>query len=496
MIRPLVFALLFLAACAPPQPDAPPTDHQAPETVRDVLYDADALERRLTEDPFSGDHALSNSARRSYVLEQATLADRAARARVGDDDDALIRRLFARRADTRRDSLLACHRQRWSVDPSLPQHPVRRLESILTHDGWSDEQKTDALRQMPQYVRIVTSELRAGLQDDLVASRHAVKRSIAAVDAWLVSKPPASLHGGPDALQMWVFPALRQYRDTLREDIEPVARTTPGLDSLPGGARCYEAELARQLGPSWSADRLRRTAQAAIEDTRRPVGPDSPVTTEANSVFEWATSRWPAAARLVGLQTFEPTTLEVAPQTDATLDTTTWTVSIPQADAGTPLEQPLLAATGFPGSAAMYQSVAAPFHRPWFRTVHSPACDEGWRLYAAHLAAEHDLYSSPDAARGLGQLDRRAAARARADVGLHRDGWSVQQTRAFLVETGGLSETQAEQATDHFVANPGSGAAAFAGFVDLRAAADPQRAGSFRERLLRFGPLPIDLLFF
>jgi uncharacterized protein (DUF885 family) len=223
-------------------------------------------------------------------------------------------------------------------------------------------------------------------------------------------------------MQLWVFPALRHYRDLLHDEILPSSRPAPGLHSLPGGERCYAAELARQLGPSWTPDRLRRVAEASIDTVRSAPTPSG----TAPELVRYEPSRWQ------------------------------------------------LRATG------------APFDSVWFREHPHPATLRGWALYARR-----------DEAIGSAGTKFRAAARARADVGMHQDGWGLERTIQYLTATAGMTPETARDTAARIIATPGLEAAALAGLHDLQAARETHHELSgdeFRRRLIRFGPLPLDLI--
>jgi hypothetical protein len=397
---------------------------------------------------------------------------------------------------------------------------MRRVQAILSAD-LSSEQRVDMLRGLPAYVRTVQRDLRAGLEEGLVAGEHNVHKTLRVLDGWLATPSELDYEASIDhEMQLWAFPALRQYRDLLQHDVLPAARHRPGLHSLRGGERCYAAVVARVLGPSWSADRLRRVSDASISRSRqrlaelgqrleRPPRDPTEVPSAAAGARRlgaplaagrrWAATTWRSAAKLVGLDTIERP--KVAAMVDDGPVLVRWerdsnTVRVRTDVVGAVLIEPLLAAGGFPGAAAADQAAGTTFSAPHFAHLRHVATERGWQLYAATLVEENDLYAAPDSDIGVAWLRLRAATEARADVGVHDEGWSLERTTEFLVSTGGFSVEFAEGAAEEIATHPAFHAATLAGFVDLRTARRVREdlpTADFHHRLLRFGPLPIDL---
>ncbi|MFO1392375.1 MAG: DUF885 domain-containing protein [Steroidobacteraceae bacterium] len=81
---------------------------------------------------------------------------------------------------------------------------------------------------------------------------------------------------------------------------------------------------------------------------------------------------------------------------------------------------------------------------------------EGWALYAERLAAEVGLYKDDP----LGDLGRLQAELLRAvrlvvDTGLHADGWTREQAISYMVDTTGMTESDATSEVERYMALPG-----------------------------------------
>ncbi|MDB5678861.1 DUF885 family protein [Sphingomonas bacterium] len=133
------------------------------------------------------------------------------------------------------------------------------------------------------------------------------------------------------------------------------------------------------------------------------------------------------------------------------------------------------------------------------RADYAAAFVEGWGVYAEQLAAAEGAYDG-DALRLIGHLHWLLfrAARARMDMGLHLDGWSIDRARAFLDEHQGppayfapydieLARTAAEPASR------AADALAWLAIADL-APRDWRRRKQFHTRALAGGRKRLDHL--
>lgn len=127
----------------------------------------------------------------------------------------------------------------------------------------------------------------------------------------------------------------------------------------------------------------------------------------------------------------------------------------------------------------------------------------GWGAYAEALAAEAGLFDDDPRAR-LGYLQARAlhAARALADVDLHRFRVGHSEASAALSAATGLAPDASDAEIDRIMVWPGDAAAAFAGEQVLSALHDRARAvlgpqfdeAAFHHQVLVQGPRPLDML--
>jgi uncharacterized protein (DUF885 family) len=139
---------------------------------------------------------------------------------------------------------------------------------------------------------------------------------------------------------------------------------------------------------------------------------------------------------------------------------------------------------------------------PFFRRIFgSPAFNEGWAVYAEHLAAGN---VANDWLRIRLLLDDHDIAEwTVADVGLNAEGWTWMKARNFIMEnTSESSFAAAQERLNRLLSDPGQSAAYFMGYREMRKLRDEAEAhdGSafslkaFHARLLGEGALPLSQL--
>lgn len=127
---------------------------------------------------------------------------------------------------------------------------------------------------------------------------------------------------------------------------------------------------------------------------------------------------------------------------------------------------------------------------------------EGWAVYAETLGREIDLYDDPYSLFGHLQWQAFRAARLVADTGIHRLGWSREQTIEFMVERTGMDRGFVASEVDRYASAPGQALGYMIGklkIAELRERAR-QRLGSrfdvrrFHNAVIDEGALPLDVL--
>jgi uncharacterized protein (DUF885 family) len=450
------------------------------------------------------------------VLPRSTLASE--EARLASDLAA------SRLADG--EALRVCRFERWSVSQMSNGWLIAFADAAVAQPV-----ETPALRaqaetrwaQLPAYVDAQIDALRTGLAEGWSAPRRVVGLVIGQLDGLLAAPQDADPFASPalrsdDAAfrerflaleQGAVRPALRRYRDFLANEYAPRARSSVGVSAHPDGAACYRAALRSSttldLDPAAVHERG-LAALAEIEAEMRELSATSfggqpvpallervrsdpaflyrdgaHVLAQAEAAMERA---WSALPRAFGR----------IPRSRAILE------PIPEFQARTAAAHYLQAALDGSQPAVYRVRLYQPEHSTWTigestafhevvpghhlqvalanesdglpriaRFLFSSGFSEGWALYAEQVADELGLYTSP--ADRLGMLSNRAwrAVRIVVDPGLHALGWSRERAIDYLLAHTALSQEQAAQEIDRYIAWPGQAASYLLGYEEILA---------------------------
>ncbi|HEX6037709.1 DUF885 domain-containing protein [Longimicrobium sp.] len=373
----------------------------------------------------------------------------------------------------------------WTVDQAGGWHlfypPVARAQAVGT-----DAQRARALARWSGFGRFVANEtdrLEEGVRTGWTAPRDAVRRVIDQLDATLRLPPDSSPYADPARRdpdnafsRAWtalvadeIHPALARYRDHLRDEYLPRARTSLAISALPCGVDGYRAALRRYTTLALDPAEVHAFALAELdraEAEMRPVALRALGTDDlAEARHRLRTSdayRYASAdemldhARGVVARAWERLPAWFAALPDAPVGVE----PMPGADVSSPGGIYVPPADGRPGSfqanthpSAMLTRVRAesvivhetvPGHHlqlalarergahPLTRVMGNSGFVEGWAVYAESLAEEMGLYAS-DLSR-LGWLSARTfyAAWAAVDSGIHALGWTREQAREVM----------------------------------------------------------------
>lgn len=455
-------------------------------------------------------------------------------------------------ADT---GLRVCRRELWAVSHLLGwQVGLAGLADIQPVASAEQRARAKSVwEDLPRFLEVETANLRQGLASGYSVPRPVVERVLGQLDAALAAPPEKSPFYSPGrrandpayAAEMRrvvtevANPAVGRYRDFLRDEYLPKARTTLGLSALPDGAACYQAqlrafttlsrtplqvfELGRQtvaanvvavervgrekLSTADFAATVRKTAQAA----------DNRFASEAEllSFAEGAVARGERRTAAAFLAP-PPQAIVVQPLRDFQRGSGTPSHYQPSSDLSQPAvyrsasEQWATATRGDIEVTAVHeavpghhtQSLAARAGAPPSRLARlaaNPAFIEGWARYAEALADEAGAYETPYA------LVTRRAWPARGlvvDPGLHALGWSRQQAVDYIMESGRFTAPEAEALVDRSAAMPGQLIAYDTGGLEIAALRHEAetRLGArfdlrqFHARVLEGGAVPLTLL--
>ena len=127
---------------------------------------------------------------------------------------------------------------------------------------------------------------------------------------------------------------------------------------------------------------------------------------------------------------------------------------------------------------------------------------EGWGLYAEKLGRDVGFYQDPYSDFGRLTYEIWRAVRLVVDSGVHAFGWTREQAIAYMSDNTGFQLGPSTAETDRHITEAGQGLAYTFGLlkiVDLRSRAEAKLGSrfdirAFHEAILKHGPLPLDLL--
>lgn len=487
------------------------------------------------------------------------------RARLGDDDRVTHRAL----AEELRTELAveACRAPLWRVNHrnGPPASLLRLPELQPLEDPEDGRAMVRRWRAMGTYLEQRAANLRAGLEEGLVAPRRPVELTVRQLEealatpdsAWTLLDPLDDVPAAwPDsardrfrreltaAVGDVVRPAFARYRDVLRDEVLPAARTGGDLGAadLPLEG-CYPALIRRHTSLELEARAIHDTGRAEIARIEaeiralgaRVLGTDSlpdiqrrlredpafhfdsaegilekarRATARARDALPDAFGRLPRASIEV-----RPIPAHEAPYT---------TVAYYREPAGDGSRPGVYFVNTYaPETRTRYEAEVLAFHEgipghhvqialaqelegvPAFRRFRgSTAFVEGWALYAERLADEMGLYSGDLDRLGMLSFDAWRAARLVVDTGLHAFGWSRQRAVRYMLDHTLLARNNVENEVDRYIAWPGQALAYKIGQREILRLRDEARAAlgeaftpaGFHDRVLDDGAVPLPLL--
>jgi uncharacterized protein (DUF885 family) len=517
------FALLALAACAPAvaQPPAPPGGVDA--AAREVTRIADAWlaytdsttravrEGRAWTDPSPAARAALDQRADGWIARLRAI-----------DGDALFGRpewltygMLREGLESAR-QLGVCRQELWAgVDQLNGWHiGVANAASgpaVATADGRA--RLLERFAKLPAKVDAELANLRAGLAAGYTAPRENVRRVIEQLDAIVPDDMAQSpLHTTLQAplradstrafrdawrrvVETEAYPALRRYRDFLRDEYVTRARTDPGLGALPDGAACYRAFVRAYTSLDVAPEELARVgreerarADAALRPLLDSLLPGHPLADAKREVRQLPQYRYASreqmlteardrvARALAAVRpafSREPTAPLVVEPTPAFRER-----SDPGARYGQP-SAPGAAGTFYlntyrPETRSPLDVANATFHEaapghhfqltyprrlgaaahPVTQRFGTGAFTEGWGFYAERLGAELGLYSTPLERAGyvMHQIDGWTGLVV--DPSLHVGGWTRETAIDSTAYATGKSREVAASYADRHAATP------------------------------------------
>jgi uncharacterized protein (DUF885 family) len=407
-------------------------------------------------------------------------------------------------------------------------------------------------RQMPRYVDNEIANLREGLRLGYSSPRPIVGLVIGQLEAVLAmpvrTSPlfaPAQNDKTPEFQAAWerllsgeINPALKRYRDFLKNEYLPKARTSLGMAELPNGKAAYQALFRQATSLDRPAEETYKLGEQAVarnvgqaaEIGRKLYGgadlaevikkmasdPNNHFTSRedlldfSKKAVERARLALPAWFALI------PKAQVVIEPIPEFLEKTASSAYEAAADGSRPgiyrinLYQPKAQtkanaeATAFheayPGHHFQISVAAEQKGRPFIALI--VGCGsyiEGWARYTEALAEEMGLYTTE-----YGRINRRLwpAHGMVVDPGLHVFGWTRERAVRYILDTGRFSPHEAESLVDRIIATPTQLTTYDTGgleFFALRAKAEKVLGRkfdikAFHTEVLRYGAVTLPML--
>jgi uncharacterized protein (DUF885 family) len=429
---------------------------------------------------------------------------------------------------------------------SMPLDSVKHYEDYIAR-----------LHQIPVALAQTKDGMLVGMKDGLMPVKFLLEKvpeqcdGIIAADPFLgpINKLPASFSAEhkarltkaiTDAVNSEVLPAYKAFGEFVAKDYAPHGRTALGINSLPDGARRYQAAIHIMTTTDMTPDAihalgLKEIARIEAEMTaiakkqgfadlasfRAAVksNPKYHATSSAQILEEYRKYIMQMEAKLPELFTFiprKPVTVEAIPAFQPAMPT--------HAIAGTPDgSRPgrVVVQTSDPTHRTLINDEATAYHEgipghifqgsvaraqtglPKFRLVYrNSGYGEGWGLYAEQLGKEVGFYQDPvsDYGRLTSELFR--AVRLVVDTGLHSQGWTRDQAVAFFRKEDCIDEPMIQAEVDRYIASPAQALSYKLGqlkFRELRARAQAELGPkfdvrTFHDEMLNGGCLPLGML--
>ena len=408
---------------------------------------------------------------------------------------------------------LVCRSELWSVSPLGWQTALSQLASM--QPVGTAEARAQALarwRKVSGWVDQEIANLREGQRLGYSAPRASVQSTLGQLDGLVDGAvktsgylSPAERDKTPAFVEEWtglvtssVLPALKRYRDFLRDEYLPHARQSLSIETQPNGRECYRglifATVTVDEDPGTLYDvavkQVAKERQIAVALGRKLYGPKASdwnalaklVVADPNNRFSTAdeirayTQRtydraFAAADKMVLTPPVGKVKLEPVPEfqqasapggqyvpaaDDGSRPATYYYRNVPKDLYRASLQNVILHET-LPGHHLQIQFLAEHGHKgnhPISRLLFFSGPGEGWATYAEDFAHEIGLYDSD--LDYIGRMMSSITPMMVVDLGMQVKGWSAQQATAYLREAMPLRPPErAAQSVALISASPG-----------------------------------------
>jgi uncharacterized protein (DUF885 family) len=406
----------------------------------------------------------------------------------------------------------------------------------------------------------LTERLREGVRSGRVNANFAVTKTVEQIDtmlessveddAFLRAQMPESYsdadiaawkNKAADIVVDEIRPAFVRYRDVIRDEVGPVARSDEqaGLFALSDGETIYTKLLERYTTLDMTAQdihdvglqQIARLAKEYIEvagpllgtrdlqeifttlnddpNLHHENGPD--IVTQSEAAFAAAKAgmgdwfgRLPQSDCLVEETHHGPVAFYYPPAEDGSREGTFFMNTTDPASWGTFEVQSTAFHEGIPGhhlqiaiAQELGESIPA-FRRNGFISAYG----EGWALYTERLADEMGLYSTELDRVGMLQADSIRACRLVVDTGMHALGWSRQRAIDYMAENAPMTMHTIVEEIDRYLSFPGQAVSYMIGRIEIQrmraeaeaALGDDVDIKGFHDTVLGSGCVPLPTL--
>ena len=473
-------------------------------------------------------------------------------------DERITREMIAWDAGARAD-ILSSRLAEFAVDPIFGAQAMLgvRIPKLTLPNADVAEAMTGKLTSIATHFRDLADRHREGVASGRTPADFAVRQTIDQLDAWLarsladdpllitaepqgVADPDAWRGRLRDVIASDVRPALKTYRDTLRDEVLPNARPDDhcGLTWLADGAEAYERLIRFYTTVQLPAQEIHEIGLRQVESLAaeyRALGPDVVGSSDLDRIFEGLRSD-PALHHTNAEEIVAASKKAMAKARAAMGD---WFGIVPKADCDVEATPSGAIAFYFPpakdGSRGgvffmntsdptgwgRYDIESTSYHEgipghhlqlaisgelesiPEFRKrAFIAAYGEGWGLYTERLADEMGLYSSPLDRMGMLSADSMRACRLVVDTGMHALGWSRRKAIDYMLANSPMREGHVTAEIDRYAVTPGQALAYMIGRLEIQkirreaeaALGDRFDIRAFHDAVLGSGPMPLPVL--
>ncbi|MBC7455378.1 MAG: DUF885 domain-containing protein [Massilia sp.] len=419
------------------------------------------------------------------------------------------------------------------------------------------------LNQLPAWIDQAIANMREGMRQGIVQPKAAMVSALPQFQKLVSATPQASIFYTPITNMPATFsaadkarleaayrrtigtkllPALVRLAHFIETDYIAAARTSTGWSALPGGMAWYLARVASQTTTSETPEQIHATGLAEVARIQHEfgiLGPKMGYDGPANGLPNWVAEQdrfrpftseqqvidvyhkldAQLRTKLPALFTLTPKApLELRLEPELSRATASDHYTAPAADGSRPgvfwsvVNDP--AQYGSTGMVTLFLHEGQPghhFHIALLQELNLPnfrkfggnnAFTEGWALYAETLGKEMGLFERPEDYFGHLNDEMLRAVRLVVDTGMHAQGWTREQSMAYMRDALGYSAALAKSETERYMVWPGQALGYKIGALKIAALRSRAQAAlgeqfslpQFHQVVLGDGTLPLSLL--